>query len=357
MLGIGVEVAVPGARTVCHVEREAYAAAILASRMAAKELAPAPVWTDVATFDARRWRGAVDCVLSGDPCQPNSVAGKRGGADDDRFLIDQVVRIFDESGARRLFRENVTGNADGQLAALVPALERLGCRVAVGIWRAADVGAKHGRERLFVMADRDGDGLSRSAQCDGRTAGGQQAPRRCDTQRRHQALGDTAIAGSFPASLSGTHRGHEGGGARDAQPQRRGGALANADGSGRRPEGHERQPSSDAPQSSRAMADAGDGQLQEPRRGSEGRAGPGSAGQILFAPGPRDPRWPAILRDAPHLEPAVRRMAHGLADRVDRLRACGNGVVPLAAARAWIALDALLATDTEATGLVRVMAA
>jgi DNA (cytosine-5)-methyltransferase 1 len=314
---------------VCHVEREAYAAAILASRMAAEELASAPVWSDIATFAARRWCGAVDCVLSGDPCQPNSVAGKRGGADDDRFLIDQVVRIFDESGARRLFRENVTGNTDGQLAALVPALERLGCRVAVGIWRAADVGAKHGRERLFVMADRDCDGLRRGSERDEWSTARQQAPWGCDAQRRHPELGDASGSRSYADSLDRTHRCHESRGPWDAESQRRGCALA----------------------------DAGNGQFQEPRRGPEGRDGLGSTSSLIFAPGPGDRRWGTILRDAPGLEPAVCRMADGLANRVDRLRACGNGVVPLAAARAWVALDALLASTGEATGLVRVMAA
>jgi hypothetical protein len=88
------------------VEREASAAAALVASMAAGRLHPAAVWSDLGTFDAGQWRGAVDCVLSGDPCQPNSVAGKRGGADDDRWLLDRVIAIFDKSGAGTLFREN-----------------------------------------------------------------------------------------------------------------------------------------------------------------------------------------------------------------------------------------------------------
>jgi DNA (cytosine-5)-methyltransferase 1 len=162
-LGLGVQIAEPRSRCVGYVEREAYAAAILGARMEAGDLDSAPIWTDVATFDARAWRGAVDWVLSGDPCQPNSVAsaawGKGFGAEDERFLITEVVRIFADSGANRLFRENVTGNAEGQLAAIVPLLERLGCRVAAGIFSASETGAPHDRERLFIMADASGDGL------------------------------------------------------------------------------------------------------------------------------------------------------------------------------------------------------
>lgn len=136
-LELGIRIAVPGARGVAYVEREAHAAANLVARMEDGCLHHAPVWSDLATFDARGWRGVVDCVASGDPCQPNSVAGRGLGAADERFLIDQVLRIVAECGPDRLFRENVCGNADGQLGALVPALEGMGYRVAAGIFSAA----------------------------------------------------------------------------------------------------------------------------------------------------------------------------------------------------------------------------
>lgn len=98
-LELGIRIAVPGARTVAFVEREAYAAASLVARMEDGWLHPAPVWSDLGTFDARPWRGVVDCVTSGDPCQPNSVAGRQRGSDDDRWLIDQVLRVFEESAS------------------------------------------------------------------------------------------------------------------------------------------------------------------------------------------------------------------------------------------------------------------
>ncbi len=241
-LGLGVHIAVPGARTVAYLEREAFAAATLVARMESGNLAPAAVWSDLATFDARAWRGAVDCVVSGDPCQPNSNAGNRLGKDDDRFLINQVIRIVEGCRPARVFRENVNGNVAGQLEAIVGPLERMGYRVAAGIFSAASVGAPHDRERLFIMADADDAGL----------------------QGRLEAAGQ---------GWSG-------------------------------PEGH---------------------------------AGAGGW-------------WSA--------EPALDRVANGMADRVDRIRACGNGVVPLAAAYAWRALDALLADgrNTRATVLTGVAA-
>ena len=158
-LDLAVRLALPAARTICYVEREVSAAASLVASMAAGRLHQASIWSDLATFDARPWRGIVDIVASGDPCQPNSNAGKRGGASDDRFLIDQVLRVVDQCRPFRLFRENVPGNADGQLAAIVPPLEQMGYRVAAGIFSSRETGASHQRERLFIMADADGVGF------------------------------------------------------------------------------------------------------------------------------------------------------------------------------------------------------
>lgn len=156
-LGLGLRLAVPHAREICMVEREAAACASLVASMEAGWFHKAPIWMgDIAEFNARPWRGMVDCVTSSDPCQPNSVAGKRLGADDDRFLIDQVIRIIEECGAPYFWRENVPGNADGQLAAIVPALEGMGYRVAAGIFSSAETGNTMRRERLFIMAEREG---------------------------------------------------------------------------------------------------------------------------------------------------------------------------------------------------------
>lgn len=78
-LDLGIELAVPSARSVCMVEREAFAVAHLVAAMQQGLLAPAPVWSDARTFDGRRWRGCVDGLIGGIPCQPHSLAG-RGSA-------------------------------------------------------------------------------------------------------------------------------------------------------------------------------------------------------------------------------------------------------------------------------------
>ena len=68
-----------GWRTVCAVEWEQYPASVLCARQNDKILPPFPIWDDVQTFDGKPWRGIVDVVSGGFPCQDISVAG--GGAE------------------------------------------------------------------------------------------------------------------------------------------------------------------------------------------------------------------------------------------------------------------------------------
>ena len=106
-IDLGLAIAIPGYRAVGHVERETFAAATLVARMEDASLDHAVVWDDVATFDGRPWRGAVDIVTAGYPCQPFSVAGKRRGADDPRHLWPHVARIIGEVEPPFVFLENV----------------------------------------------------------------------------------------------------------------------------------------------------------------------------------------------------------------------------------------------------------
>src|ERR1700746_3195794 len=78
-------------RTVAYVEKEPFPKAILRARIADGLLDDAPVYDDVCEFPAGLYRGVVDCVVAGFPCQPASVAGKRLGEKDERFLFREVV--------------------------------------------------------------------------------------------------------------------------------------------------------------------------------------------------------------------------------------------------------------------------
>ena len=279
-LDLGLKVAIRNLRTVAYVEREAQACAGLAARMQDGTLDAAPIWSDLSTFDGRRFNGLVDCVVSSDPCQPNSVAGSRLGADDDRFLIDQLIRVIDEVRPSRVFRENVTGNADGQLAALIPALERMGYSVAAGIFSAAEVGASHRRERLFIMGDASSARLSQRR--------GSQVQQSRQIEKPKRSSGQMADA--VCPELEGKR-----------------GKLYH---------------------SARRKVENGPTTLQSGTR------------LPYFAPGPSDPRWAEIIEEHPSLKPALCSVDARVANRVDELRAGGNGVCSMAGAIAWLSLSA-----------------
>ena len=159
-LDLGLAIAIPGYRAVGHVERETFAAATLVARMEDASLDQAVVWDDVGTFDGRPWRGAVDIVTAGYPCQPFSVAGKRRGADDPRHLWPHVARIIGEIEPPFVFLENVAHHLRLGFPEVASGLVGMGYRLAAGLFTAAEVGAPHKRERLFILAIREDDELA-----------------------------------------------------------------------------------------------------------------------------------------------------------------------------------------------------
>src|SRR3990172_6916360 len=73
-----------GWRTVCAVEINAFCARRLMQRQNEGHLSPFPVWDDVRIFDGKPWRGIVDVVSGGFPCQDISAAGTGDGIDGER---------------------------------------------------------------------------------------------------------------------------------------------------------------------------------------------------------------------------------------------------------------------------------
>lgn len=151
-LDLGISLAMPTAHTICYIERQAYCAADLVARMEDQALDDAPIWSDVATFDGAPWRGLVDCIIGGIPCQPHSVAGKRRGQEDERWLWDAVLRIIDDTAAPALFFENVPALRTSGLEQILQDLASRGFDAEWDVFSASSVGAPHKRERLFLAA-------------------------------------------------------------------------------------------------------------------------------------------------------------------------------------------------------------
>lgn len=277
-LDLGVGLAVSDARTVCFVEREGYCCEVLVERMEDGSLDEAPVWSDLRTFDGRQWRGIVDCVIGGYPCQPFSVAGRRGGDRDSRHLWPEVARIVREIEPAWCFFENVSGHLRLGFESVYADLRALGFVVAAGLFSSRWVGASHKRERLFILGHRLAD-------------------------TRHLQ----------PEVEKGTHRQHE-----QRSPEWRGQQQPSGFGAGGRT-----LPRSPAQRVARNTAAAEDQDCSQP-------------GVPPFPPAPDlHDTWDNVLRLSPGSEPCVRGMVDGMATRLDRLRACGNGVVPAVASLAW----------------------
>lgn len=160
-----------GHTPVCAVEIEPYCRQVLRERQADGTFPPFPVFDDVCKFDGRPWRGIVDVVSGGFPCQPWSPAGKRKGTDDPRHLWPEMARIIDETRPRYVFAENVSINA---FAEPWRDLRALGYRVPPALCLSAgDVGAPHLRKRWWLLAvsNTGGTGLQglRQSPCGTRT--------------------------------------------------------------------------------------------------------------------------------------------------------------------------------------------
>jgi DNA (cytosine-5)-methyltransferase 1 len=382
-IDLALELAIPGARPVCYVEREAFAVAHLVEAMRAGVLAEAPVWSDARTFDGRPWRGLVDGVVGGIPCQPHSLAGKRRAHLDERdlwgparriivqvrpwfVLIENVGGILSSGGARRVWRD----------------LQRLGFEVEGGLFSAAEVGAPHQRERFFVLGVADAAVARRQ---------GGRPPGRRPGQRAaiERGGGDVVDADRARRPQAGGGRHVDAG----SEPQPRNSAVGDAALARVRPipvqQGRQGEADADADGPDDAVADAigggRDGRAHLARRAPDGRAVDERAGRPgLFPPGPGDVEaWRAVAELAPHLVPAISRhdrfriavraaraaadgdpgararldphgpyglraavvqevaqsSLRGVADgvapaRVDWLRLLGNGVVPLVGALA-----------------------
>lgn len=147
-----------GWRCVCAVERDEFARSLLMQRQNDELLAPFPIWDDVCTFDGIRWRGVIDVVSGGFPCQAYSnAASGRNVADD---LWPEMRRIVADVAPRYVFAENVKKTA---LERASDDLEQMGYKTRCLELSAADLGADHVRSRCWLLAYTDLHGELRSA--------------------------------------------------------------------------------------------------------------------------------------------------------------------------------------------------
>ena len=246
-----------GWRTVCAVEWEAYPASVLCARQNDGLLPPFPIWDDVQTFDGNPWRGIVDVVSGGFPCTDISAAGKGAGIDGEASgMWREMARVVSEVRPPFVFVENSPMLTTRGGTRVIADLTQMGYDTKWTVMGAADIGAPHQRDRMWIVAYPSSFG--------GKTG-------LADTQGWQE--GDTNKSQHSSANLANpTH-------SRDVWREWELGFTQQEYNSGGSP-----------------------------------------------IDGGRE-WWSA--------EPNVGRVDYGLAARVDRLKAIGNGQVPLCAATAW----------------------
>lgn len=264
-----------GWQCVCAVEYNKYARNVLLARQRDGCLPKFPIWDDVRTFDGKPWKGVVDVVSGGFPCQDISSAGKGAGIEGARSgLWKEMARIIGEVRPQFAFVENSPLLIRRGLTTVLSDLAEMGYDAAWGIVSAADCGAPHKRQRLWCLAwntySRDDSEKRKISQQASNSSGGSEM---ADTkgQRCREARQDREQSSEWTSSSSNVFN---------------------------------------------TMRTRLERQRQESSRTSTQQRDTGDAS------------WWAT-------EPDVGRVANGVAARVDRLRCIGNGQVPIVAATAW----------------------
>jgi site-specific DNA-cytosine methylase len=143
----------PSLRTVAYAEIEAFACELLLARMEGGQLDAAPIWSDLKSFPWENFRGMVDILSGGYPCQPFSASGLRKGTGDERHLWPYIAEGIAILRPSFCFFENVEGHITLGLRDVLQQLGELGYRSTWGIFSAAEVGSVHQRRRVFLLAN------------------------------------------------------------------------------------------------------------------------------------------------------------------------------------------------------------
>lgn len=244
-----------------------------------------PRWRDIRTltggsFYERTGLQTVDVISGGFPCQPFSVAGKRRGKEDDRYLWPEMLRVIQEIRPAWVVGENVAGIVSMALDTVLSDLEGIGYTCQTFIIPACAVDAPHRRDRCAIVAHSEGVRLQRKWACWEQIGGARletsQSERDCDV-----------LPNAYEVRRDMWGPGGEG--------------------------VHRDTPRNEVDSSSKAVCDPTSQRLQDGRQKEVCRPQKEQEPQ-------RPDWWPA--------EPDVGRMVNGLPHRVDRLKCLGNAVVP-----------------------------
>ena len=350
---LGLKLAGLDVRTVAYVEIDQYCQKLIQQRIKDGVLDDGPIYPDIRSFSGSQCRGLVDIITAGFPCQPHSVAGKRRGEADERNLWPDTLRVIRDVGPRWVVLENVPGIlSNGYGGTVVGELAEIGYDCVWDLVPAEAVGAPHLRWRWWCLAIHDsepsevtGNTGPRAQNSEARTEQPEQSERSDSGTRRAPdvAYSESERTRELPIRQRGSFQGEadiDRGCDDVAEPQRFGCDREQID------KGQKSARRRGIVQSGNHIPDAnqfhdddggyGTGQIRIGR--SAATKVPGS----VLGHSEINAEWAGLCpvetfrqrhqrfgaTDWWETEPDVGRVANGVASRVDRLRAIGNGIVP-----------------------------
>jgi len=292
---------------VCAVEIEPYCQQVLSARQKDGHIPWFPIFADVQEFDGKPWRGLVDVVAGGFPCQDISCAGKGAGIEGSRSSMwKHMARIIGEIRPQYAFVENSPMLVGRGLATVLADFAEMGYDATWGIVGAHHAGAPHKRDRIWIVAT---DSTLSRCEKNEHFRNESKVTMPCG----YGIVSDTNLCGCNNGGDS--QRQHE-----DNHTQVRQAAEDQQSGSIGQ---HWTCANGCDVADSTSFGQQGQGQSWfgcDPAEKREGETDRAFAKRIGYIWG---------------IESTVGRVANGVADRVDRLKAIGNGQVPICAAAAW----------------------
>lgn len=167
-IDLGLARVIKGLRAIAYCEIELYAIENLIDKMEKGIIPPTPIWSNLKTFPFKEFRGCVDILSGGFPCQPFSSAGRRNGDTDPRHLFPFIKQGIIDSRPAFILLENVRGIISSKLQSdewidpkdtpvllhVIRELERIGYECHWGIFSARETGLPHLRQRVFILGKR-----------------------------------------------------------------------------------------------------------------------------------------------------------------------------------------------------------
>ncbi len=205
-IDLGLKRAIGNVRTVAYSEIEAFPVANMVAKMEKGLMDVAPIWSNLKTFPWSEFRGKMDILSGGFPCQPFSAAGKGDGDEDPRHLFPYILDGIRIARPAIVFLENVEGIVSAKLKNdnwndpagtpvllhVIRELERVGYTATAIPTSASEVGAPHQRNRWFIIGVADG-------MCE-RLEGLRE---RCNKEGREEQIGQPRSSGNIWPSRPG----------------------------------------------------------------------------------------------------------------------------------------------------------